>query len=154
MNQNFIKKIPVLILIVGILALIQELRVLEVNGVNPNLVLSAASAIAFVELPFLAYLGLAGLGAILLQTRFELNMEFFAIIGLAPLFWALRRASPWKAGLGNLIFVSLGTVIFYVAVDYVFILRGTGLLMREIIYNLVIVGALYSLFYYLYETEG
>ncbi len=153
MNQNFIKKIPILMLIVGIFALVQELRILEIDGVNPNLVLSSVAAIAFVELPFIIYLGLTALGALLLEMRFVLNIEFFAILSLAPIFWLLRRVSPWKAGLGNLIFVSLGTVIFYAAVDYTFILSGINILIREIVYNLIIVGALYSFFYYLYEAE-
>lgn len=126
---------------IAIATFIQELRLLEIWGVNPNLALITLSISAFLVGDIMVYGFLAFWGAIFIKIGPYTEVTTLAFLIVAIFLWIAKNAGPWSADVGFLVALFTATTIFYAIVDYRFILDHSNLFLGEMIYNLLLGAA-------------
>lgn len=132
-------------------AILTQSRLLQISGVNPNLVLAALAAFAIFLPNFLLNLSLAVLGALLLKSIPVFEFSSLGLIAAACVAWALARVSPWRPTVGAAIIAIVGTLVFYGVGNYQFIISAPAIFLEEAAYNAFSAATLYVVLGYLYD---
>ncbi len=148
MNKNI-----VLIIVILLLAFLERTRFLAIGGINPNLIIAGLAVSAFFAAPFLSYVLMSAVGALVMKSVPVFEYAPIAILVAAVFFWIVRLASPWRASISILAATIAGTAFFYAIVDYRFLLNRQYLFAFELVYNVIFAITLYLISAYIYGEE-
>lgn len=140
--------------LIVILGLLQNTDLLMIAGVKPNLLLAALIAIAFFVEDVWLFSFFILLSDILLKVRGFLVPEILVFTLLAmTAAWAAAR---WHTQpiLNNAFLIAIFTVLFYVLTSPSYLVAHFGLLVIELIYNLVIGVIVFNLFNQCLKTSS
>ncbi len=122
----------ILILLAGLL---QNTELPSFYGVKINLVLVLLLTLSFFISDPRYYLVLALEGALLLKVSPGLDAQTIALLLLALSAFYLKKYLAWQPALSNVFLIAAATILFYIPVDFNFVIYNTPVLILEAIYN-------------------
>lgn len=141
------------LILVFVAALAQGSRLLEVGGVNPNLLIAIFASLSFMvrRAPF--YFLCAALGIVVLRFGSYADVTLLALLVVAAAFFIFSKFLTWHALINSLVMALAGTAIFYAVADYAFIISRYDILMMEMVYNAIVAIIFYFLLQLVYEAK-
>jgi hypothetical protein len=150
--QTLLYSIAILTLVVG--ATLQSGEFLTAFGVKPNLILVLFAVFSFFIPRFFPYVLLVVLGGALLRfsSGFSWDIAALTIVGL--LFYYVRDRFLSSGLIGSLVFIFLGTVLFYLLLAPSFVYHEGVVVVKELFYNGLLGIILFGATGFIYEKKG
>jgi len=139
------------IILISTISLAQSLSFIVFNSVKPNLVLAALVIFIFSERSFTKYVVLVLISLIFLNYSFFISKELIIFGVLMILAFYFKKFLSENIFLYSFLLTSILTTLFYLLIDFKFIIDNSNLFLLELFYNIsasLIFGSLYKNFYY------
>ncbi len=136
--------------------LLQITHVVEIQGINPNLVLVMMVIVPYIVAQLSLYGVIILYIALLLKTVPLFEVSTLGVLGMGVLAWCIKKYIPGERWLRVMLGVVLGTILFYGIVNPTILLSAPTMILKEVVYNLAIAMVGYGVmaYYYVYETEN
>ncbi len=148
-------KIFVLGVLVSIAASIQSTGLVSLGGIKINLILSFLIVLSFFVRRMTQFVCLLIVAVVMLEFRptLEFSMMILAIV-VAAIFFA-KEWLPGKQLINCLLFVAVGTILFYGLIDFTFLTNNITGVLIEMIYNALVSAIIFILceYYIPYAEE-
>lgn len=138
--------------LITLAAFLQSVSWLSLAGVKINLVLVILLAQAFLIDDWKEYLLLVLVSVLFLRTE-KLDWAMMILAGITISAYLMKKILPWQSLVSYLIFVLSATFIFYGLMDWRFIKDNPNLFLKELFYNLLFGGFLYSVLAKFHEEK-
>lgn len=142
-HAGILRAVVLPVAIGAVLSLLQQARLFEFWGVNPNLSLAGFAVFAALAPGFVNYAFLFLSAAFFIQPVSARASAAFAGIGL--LLYVLRVVAPWRAFARCLFSVIAGTFLFYALADFQFLIIAPISVALELGYNLSLAAVFYAM---------
>ena len=125
------------VILVLVSALLQNTEFLSFYGIKINLVLALLLTFGFFIHNFWHYLTLSLEGILLLKISPGLDKQTLALFILVIAAFYLKKYLFWQPIINNVFLIIVATALFYLLIDFDFLIYNTATIILEAVYNVI-----------------
>ncbi len=141
------------VLLVALAGLVQNTSLFSIFGTKPNLLLAVLVAASFFIDPLPAFWVLALESMLFLRFESGFQLELLIWIFLLSVAYFVGRVLPWRQSVNNLALVFSAIIVFYLIVDFGYLIGAPLPVLGEIFYTLIFSVLFYDFFRQLGDNE-